>query len=132
MKDIGVSCTKKSYGRGAGVPMACPPGLQDDAALCYTECRSGYYGVGPVCWESCPSLDKVDGGALCCRDKATCTKKILDLSTKLPWDIVKAILSGKTDWKSIIQDVEHAVDDILGFVMPLCSKLNATLAVATK
>ena len=126
MKDIGVSCAKESYGRGAGFPMTCPPGLEEDAALCYTRCTSGFYGVGPVCWETCPNLDKIDGGALCCRSKATCTQKILDLSTKLPWDIMKAILSGATDWMSIMKDVEEAIDDILGFVMPLCSKLNAT------
>ena len=32
-------------------PNTCPPNKSDlDAGLCYTACRSGYHGVGPVCW----------------------------------------------------------------------------------
>jgi hypothetical protein len=67
MADIGVSCTKKSYGRGAGsVPTSCQGGMEYDAGLCYTPCRRGFDGVGPVCWGSCPSgFD--DHGATCYR-----------------------------------------------------------------
>lgn len=28
----------------------CKPGQEKDAGLCYTKCRDGYNGVGPVCW----------------------------------------------------------------------------------
>jgi hypothetical protein len=53
MPDIGVSCTKKSYGRGAGVPIhACADNMDKDGALCYPKCKPGFHGVGPVCWES--------------------------------------------------------------------------------
>lgn len=31
-------------------PNSCPPGQEEDAGLCYPRCRSGYHGVGPVCW----------------------------------------------------------------------------------
>ncbi len=51
--DIGVSCTKKSYGRGAGSPMICEAGLVEDAGLCYPPCQSGFHLVGPVCWQDC-------------------------------------------------------------------------------
>jgi hypothetical protein len=52
MVDMGVSCTKQSYGRTAGVPLhACPEGHERDAALCYPVCKPGFKGVGPVCWE---------------------------------------------------------------------------------
>jgi len=52
-KDDGISCTKESYGRGAGrVPTSCDGTL--DAGLCYPNCRAGYNGVGPVCWGNCP------------------------------------------------------------------------------
>lgn len=65
MKDIGVSCAKKSYGRGVGtVPKACKGGKQMDAGLCYKKCSSGYKGIGPVCWGKCPKgFD--DHGATC-------------------------------------------------------------------
>jgi hypothetical protein len=52
MPDMGVSCTKGSYGRTAGTPLhACPEGYEKDGALCYPLCKPKYKGVGPVCWE---------------------------------------------------------------------------------
>ena len=53
MTDAGVSCTKKSHGRGAGTPIhACADNMDKDGALCYPKCKAGFHGVGPVCWES--------------------------------------------------------------------------------
>jgi hypothetical protein len=70
--DIGVSCAKKSYGRGAGKPLStCPTGKDKDAWLCYTQCKSGFYGVGPVCWQHCTS-GRVDCGAGCSTSKKSC------------------------------------------------------------
>lgn len=55
-KDDGCFCRqslmKKSYGRGAGVPLGCAPGQEKDGALCYGSCPQGYNGAGPVCWQS--------------------------------------------------------------------------------
>lgn len=60
-------CWKGSYGRGVGsVPDSCP-GKQQDAGLCYPWCASGYFGVGPVCWQQCPA-GYTDDGAFCRRD----------------------------------------------------------------
>jgi hypothetical protein len=42
----------------------CAPGLVQDGALCYPQCKAGYTGVGPVCWESCAPGFK-DIGAFC-------------------------------------------------------------------
>src|SRR5262245_18115680 len=48
-------CWRDSYGRGAGsIPNACPNG-ENNAGPCYPVCNAGYAGVGPVCWQSCPS-----------------------------------------------------------------------------
>lgn len=43
---------KSAYGLGASQAMVqvCRDGKQMDAGLCYTPCRSGYKGAGPVCW----------------------------------------------------------------------------------
>jgi len=77
--DIGVSCAKKSYGRGVGKPLStCPTGQDKDAALCYPQCRSGYHGVGPVCWQNCPS-GRTNCGAGC----ATSTKSCVTDTTKM-------------------------------------------------
>jgi pimeloyl-ACP methyl ester carboxylesterase len=54
--DIGLLCSnlhvyaKHSYGRTAGKALWCAPGTEQNGALCYPFCRSGYYGNGPVCW----------------------------------------------------------------------------------
>lgn len=75
MTDIGVSCQKQSYGRGVGtVPTSCAGGLQYDAGLCYTPCRAGFVGVGPVCWEQgCPA-GYADHGATCYREPSILVK----------------------------------------------------------
>jgi pimeloyl-ACP methyl ester carboxylesterase len=33
----------------------CPPGRDLDAGICYPKCAAGMKGVGPVCWQTCPS-----------------------------------------------------------------------------
>merc|ERR1719204_1484741 len=34
--------------------MQCPSHKENDAGLCYTKCRDGYDGIGPVCWGKVP------------------------------------------------------------------------------
>lgn len=58
-------CWKDSYGRGVGeVPNSCRDGFERTGAdlLCYEKCNSGFYGVGPVCWQDCPAGYRNDGG----------------------------------------------------------------------
>lgn len=48
-----------------GKPLStCPDGQDKDGALCYPKCGANEYGVGPVCWTSCPDGYK-DGGVFC-------------------------------------------------------------------
>lgn len=75
MTDIGISCQKQSKGRGVGKPMTCKEGQAYDAGLCYTPCKEGYHGVGPVCWQDCPSTQSVDCGAGCATSKKNCGQK---------------------------------------------------------
>lgn len=45
--DIGVSCTKKTYSNSTpwGKPLTtCASGLEKEGLLCYTPCKTGYYG----------------------------------------------------------------------------------------
>jgi len=66
-------------------PFTCPKDKSDlDTGLCYTPCRKGYHGVGPVCWvdstnigvgtpvglEDCPAGWTNDG--LTCRQPISC------------------------------------------------------------
>ena len=57
---------KNNYGRGAGIPMVCGPGEEQNGALCYPECKAGYNGVGPVCWQTCAAEFR-DDGAFCAK-----------------------------------------------------------------
>jgi hypothetical protein len=100
----------------------CSLDLEYDAGLCYTPCSTGLYGVGPVCWEDCPEINPVSGGAICCRDGTTCSDKIVELAGDIPIAIAKAIISGG-DPAAIAQAVIDAINAILGFVMPLCDAL---------
>lgn len=79
MTDIGVSCQKRSYGRGAGTAMDCRSGLEKDGALCYPKCKPGYHGVGPVCWQDCPSTQPVNCGAGCATTSANCAEKTANM-----------------------------------------------------
>ena len=110
---------KKTYGRGVGKVMGCALNHTEDAALCYPNCKPGMDGVGPVCWQDCPAADPTNGGALCCKDSATCSSKILKISLGLPLAVAKALLAGDNVTK-IEKAAKAAVEAILGFVMPLC------------
>lgn len=81
-EDIGVSCTKKTYGRGVGELSTCPPNLIRDetggpAGLCYPRCKRGYHGVGPVCWMNCPD-GLTECGAGCAASDFDCASTTFD------------------------------------------------------
>jgi hypothetical protein len=52
--------------------MNCASNQQKQAALCYPLCRTGYYGVGPVCWANIPKA-WVDCGMGAANSILTCT-----------------------------------------------------------
>lgn len=55
---------KNSYTRGVGtIPPshACGSGKEEDAGLCYAPCKSGYHGIGPVCWQNSESYPRGAG-----------------------------------------------------------------------
>jgi len=64
-RDVNI-IAKQSRGRGVGTVPArgCNASSELDAGLCYTRCRDGFHGVGPVCWGTCPAGFH-DDGATC-------------------------------------------------------------------
>ena len=63
-------CWKDTQTRGVGtIPKSCTDGKEYKDGLCYTPCKAGMSGVGPVCWSACPA-DYIDMGAICHIDKA--------------------------------------------------------------
>jgi len=59
------------------------------------------------------------GGAICCKDEETCTKKIRDLCAGLPMAVMEGILSGGDPTK-IENAVKQAIEAIIGYIMPQC------------
>eukprot|EP00514_Thraustochytrium_sp_LLF1b_P011954 CAMPEP_0184549346 /NCGR_PEP_ID=MMETSP0199_2-20130426/9541_1 /TAXON_ID=1112570 /ORGANISM="Thraustochytrium sp., Strain LLF1b" /LENGTH=690 /DNA_ID=CAMNT_0026944063 /DNA_START=100 /DNA_END=2172 /DNA_ORIENTATION=+ len=70
MTDIGVSCTKKSYGRTAGtVPKYVCEGPNEENVdeLCLDRCKNGYDAVGVTCFKKCPAR-MADIGISCAKN----------------------------------------------------------------
>jgi hypothetical protein len=78
--DMGVSCTKPSYGRGAGtIPKNCSGGKENQGGLCYRPCEAGYKGIGPVCWANeCPSVFPTKCAAGCAKSSNACFSSIMN------------------------------------------------------
>ncbi len=70
---------RKTYDRGVGKVPNCAPGQDYDAGLCYRNCsKPDFYGVGPVCWQSCSGSTPVDCGAGCAASKKQCGSAVFD------------------------------------------------------
>ena len=80
--DGGLQCAKKlNYSREiSNLPKSCNTGYTYDAGLCYPNCRSGFSGVGPVCWATCGTGSKypTECGASCAKDELACTLEVID------------------------------------------------------
>lgn len=80
MMNHGISCGKSTYGRGVGVSrLGCASNNEQNAGLCYKFCDTGFYGVGPVCWQSCQGDTSYDCGVMCATDKKTCEEATLSI-----------------------------------------------------
>ena len=82
MTDIGVSCQKRNYGRGAGGVLGCAKGLERSGLLCYSSCPKGSDGVGPVCWEHCPA-NWVQCGMGCAKSTSACASETAGMVTSV-------------------------------------------------
>ena len=62
----------KAYDRSSGIAPDCGSGKYKDGLLCYSNCRSGFHAVGPVCWSD-QSLSYTPGSTCTTRDSlGTC------------------------------------------------------------
>jgi len=75
--DIGVSCSRSSYGRTVGTWAGCSSDQESSLGFCYNKCKAGYTGIGPVCWSTCPAGYKKCGAL--CLEKTACTSYLLGL-----------------------------------------------------
>lgn len=119
MPDIGISCQKNSYGRGVGTPLGCGHGEENNASLCYPNCRQGFDGNGPICWEKCPS-GTIECGALCVLYESTCTdtvKNTVQDVFSMVAELVKEGFEGEIDMQKLI---EHGGSIFLDLATVVC------------
>ena len=114
MTDIGISCAKASYGRGAGEVLTCSSGLEMSGLLCYPPCNAGYNGNGPVCWQQCPA-GKADCSALCTDTADGCSDQVKSIVTGVVALAVAAAVAatgGKVDMVEIIKSLGGLAIDL--------------------
>jgi len=76
-RGIDLSCAKNLILASSPVLPECPKFKQYDGALCYSRCKRGYYGVGPVCWSETPS-GWVGCGMGAAKDTKNCVGALFD------------------------------------------------------
>ena len=82
--DTGTGCRKPSYGRGAGALQTCPDGYEKNGLLCYKKCEgAGEKGVGPVCWQQCPSHLPTECAMGCAKTTGACIGKIYEQTSSV-------------------------------------------------
>lgn len=73
---IDLSCAKKII-IGTPYSASCPVDRENNAGLCYQKCKTGYNGVGPVCWAKAPSI-WVECGMGAAKTSTICADIIFD------------------------------------------------------
>lgn len=116
----GISCAKKSYGRGVGNVLTCKPDEHLSGALCYPPCRPNYNGVGPVCWGHCPEGWKTCG-ALCVLYAEDCTGTIVDSLTNAITAVVGILINNPS------MSIEAALNLATGLTFLKCPDPNEAL-----
>lgn len=146
---------RHSYGRGVGSSMTCSQSYEHDGGLCYEKCQSKYNGVGPVCWQYCPSSQPYPCLAGCSVTKQDCHLAVINMiqsvvgaSVTLLNVIVGVPLvhlttfdmlanAAKGDWILVAKDMANLAAQLADKLLPDLAKkfLNwpsSTLQSATK
>ena len=93
---IDLSCAKKIV-IGAVQSAACQPDQKYDAGLCYTPCKDGYRGVGPVCWQAGSPPCMTNCGAFYAKSVGDCVSGVIKMVTgpiSTVGQVVAAALTG--------------------------------------
>ena len=123
MSDIGISCEKDSYGRGAGVSrLECTNDQEEDAGLCYEACPDGFHGSGPVCWQNCPSSLPHKCGVMCTEKLSTCVEKtasIVKSALEMGFDIFKGVATADAmEFAEAALEAADTIEDVMS--NPFC------------
>ena len=115
MKDVGISCQKLKHSRPSK-PLQCDEETEErGGGLCYTPCRYGANGVGPICWGSCPNGTTPCGGSLCLQPSVDCSAYILSMIK----DAAQTVI-GITDKQSTAETMIDMSVLASGIMYPVC------------
>jgi len=112
--------------------MICQASEQEDAGLCYTPCKTGYTGVGPVCWGGCPA-GWSQCGAACGQTASDCAGKIIDMieSTAEMVADIAGLVTGVGAVAEVAEKVEKIADAVKN-TASVASKLNDLVTLIMK
>ena len=137
--DMGVSCLKPTQTR-ATLTANCPAGTNYEDGLCYSPCKTGYYGVGPVCWGTCPADKPIDCAGGCAADGSlkpgggtndVCARMITDQVTTVVGFIGDAVATVVTagGYAGIKAGAKQAIKKLEKFVAKETTKEIAKAAI---
>jgi len=109
--------------------MICKSNEQEDTGLCYTPCKSGYTGVGPVCWGGCPA-NWTQCGAACATNSSECAGKIIDMveaTAEMVADIA-GLVTGVGAAAEVAEEVEKIAEAVKD-TAEVASKLNDLISL---
>jgi len=112
--------------------MICNANEQQDAGLCYTPCKTGFTGVGPVCWAGCPA-GWSQCGAACGKTASDCAGKIIDMveaTAEMVADIA-GLVTGVGAAAKVAEQVEKIAEAVKN-TASVASKLNDLIALIIK
>jgi hypothetical protein len=129
-----------NYVRSIGSPLICSNPYEQSGAFCYEKCNKKYHGVGPVCWQDCPTTHPYSCLAGCSRTKEICQRKvigmvqsvigssinILNFIIAIPLVILKTfdvlLNAVKGDWISLENDMSMLGGELADKVLPDLAK----------
>ena len=117
------SCWANGTWRGFNKPYAASRNYscKGVASQCYPSCKSGYTGLGPVSWGSCPSNMYQCGVALCTPNAVEC---IVDVIQIIKDTLETGIALLESDYLEVVQGILNLA---LDFNYPTCTSGSASL-----
>jgi len=83
--------------------------------LCFTPCKTGYKGVGPLCWGQCNGYYGFKCGLLCVENQSECSNFILNLASSAVNDaqnVAAVISTGGIDIGAWIETYSATADTL--------------------
>jgi len=106
-------CYHNSHFRASSPLSGCPPGTEQNGALCYPLCDDGFSGSGPVCWQNCPNGFR--------NDPAHCGKTAPESrGVGYPWRFGDTPFSLDGAWKRCEQENTQGCEQDGAVVYPKC------------